>query len=125
MHRILAGSDAAGDDLAYIERRTAADADHHIRPLPSFDRRMQMRKLWLAGKIGIDLRVHACFRKLGADPGGKAGLRQEGIDDKQNGADAIEGFDRSGKAGERTLTETNVWDGGNGEGHAETPWKSG
>ena len=124
VHRVLTGGEAACDDLADIEGRTAAYADHHVGALPDSNRRMQMSKLRLAGKVGKDLRLDARFGKRAADLGSEARLSQEGIDHEQNDMDAIERFDRCGKLGKRTLTEANVWNGGNGKGHARSPWKS-
>ena len=122
-HRIFARRCATGDDLGDIQRRAAADADHHIRALGRLYRRADMRELRFAGEIREDLHGEARFSQIGLDLVRKTGSGQERIDHQKSGGNAIEGFDGCGKAGQRTAAKADVWNDRNGKGH-EITWKS-
>ncbi|MNL41337.1 hypothetical protein D3C87_1637410 [compost metagenome] len=83
MHRILAGGGTAGRDLGDIQRRTAADADHEIGADSRRAGRVDMRELWLAGKIGEHAGIDTFMAEAVDDPSGEAGLGEKAVYDER------------------------------------------
>src|SRR5689334_7075007 len=100
MHRVFARGRRAGNDLGDIQSRTATDADDQLCALGDLERRVQMRKLRLAGEIGKHSRFDAGALKLPAHLLGKSGLRQEAVDDENSPLYAIKRGGGRGETGE-------------------------
>ena len=119
MHGVFARGRATGSDLGDIECRTAADADDQIRTLGRIARSLDMGKLGLAGKAGIDRRVDPFRLERSGQLVCHARGGKEAVHDDGSAADGAERLGSSGNAIGSTGREADFGNEGSRKLHGE------